>query len=388
MMKKRILILGATGSIGKSTLEVLKNLNSHGHDYRVAGLSCRAKTDELWCLAKEWNVRNLAVSRLQSAREEISFDGPEAVLRLIDQTDCDIVVNGIAGSAGLLPSMRALERGFDLALANKETIVMAAPLAFEAAKKSGARILPVDSEHSAVFHLLEKRPVERIKRIILTASGGAFRDTPLEDFSQLMLEDALKHPTWDMGAKITIDSATMANKGLEIIEANRLFDLPADNIDVLIHPQSTIHSFVETIEGSLYAQLSAPDMRIPIQNALTYPELCESPFGRLDFDKGLHLDLQRPDTKRYPLLPLAYETARRGGAYPIVYNGANETAVAAFIEGKISFPDIAILVKEVLSEADFDDPKDLDEVLEVHRRSETIAQRVLTKIAEKPEKNG
>jgi 1-deoxy-D-xylulose-5-phosphate reductoisomerase len=388
MMKKRILILGATGSIGKSTLEVLKNLNSHGHDYRVAGLSCRAKTDELWCLAKEWNVRNLAVSRLQSAREEISFDGPEAVLRLIDQTDCDIVVNGIAGSAGLLPSMRALERGFDLALANKETIVMAAPLAFEAAKKSGARILPVDSEHSAVFHLLEKRPVERIKRIILTASGGAFRDTPLEDFSQLMLEDALKHPTWDMGAKITIDSATMANKGLEIIEANRLFDLPADNIDVLIHPQSTIHSFVETIEGSLYAQLSAPDMRIPIQNALTYPELCESPFGRLDFDKGLHLDLQRPDTKRYPLLPLAYETARRGGAYPIVYNGANETAVAAFIEGKISFPDIAILVKEVLSEADFDDPKDLDEVLAVHRRSETIAQRVLTKIAEKPEKNG
>ncbi len=387
-MKKRILLLGATGSIGKSTLEVLKNLNSQGHEYRLVGLSCRTKTDELISLAKEWKVNNLAASHPESPVNEIKFAGPDAVLRLIDETDCNIVVNGIAGSAGLLPSMRALERGFDLALANKETIVMAAPLAFEAAKKSGARILPVDSEHSAVFHLLEKRPQEGIKRIILTASGGAFRNTPLRDFPRLTLKDALKHPTWDMGAKITIDSATMANKGLEIIEAKRLFDLPAEKIDVLIHPQSTVHSLVETIEGSLYAQLSAPDMRIPIQNALSYPELYESPFGRIDFDKGLHLDFRKPEKLRYPLLSLAYETLRKGGAYPIVYNGANETAVAAFVEGKISFPDIAVLVEKTLNEAAFDEPKDLDEVLEVHRRSETIAHSALSGIRGETEKIG
>jgi 1-deoxy-D-xylulose-5-phosphate reductoisomerase len=265
----------------------------------------------------------------------------------------------------------------DLALANKETIVMAGPLIRALARRSGAAILPIDSEHSALFHLLRGRSPEQVERLVITASGGAFRTTPLEQFPGLTPQDALRHPTWDMGAKITIDSATMANKGLEVIEAHHLFDVPPEKIEVLIHPQSCIHSLVRTLEGSYYAQISAPDMRIPIQNALTYPQIAESPFGELDF-AATTLSFERPDPERYPLLELAYEAIRRGGSYPLAYNSANEIAVAAFMEERIGYPQISELVRELLNEDWGATPESFDATLQLHSEAEERCRSLIT----------
>lgn len=373
MQKRRVIILGATGSIGRSSFEVLRNLNKDEERYRIVGLSCRSKAEELVSIAAEFGVSSLAASDPDAQRPEIRFCGEDAVLRLIEETEADIVINGIAGSPGLMPSLRALERGFDLALANKETVVMAGPLMFETARRTGASVIPVDSEHSALFHLLEGRKREQVRRLIITASGGAFRQTPLDRFPDLRVADALAHPTWDMGAKITIDSATMANKGLEVIEAHRLFDMGADEITVVIHPQSTVHSFIETVDGSLYAQLSAPDMKIPIQNALTYPQLSFSPYGGLSFE-DLELSFSKPDASRYPMLPLAYETIRDEGPLPIVYNAANEIAVEAFMSERIPFTGIAETVEKTLSqEWRGDAPSTVEETMEIHREAEQRA---------------
>lgn len=385
MTDKRIILLGATGSIGRSTLDVLRNLNgmsgvSHG-GYRLVGLSCRSNVEQLLSCAEEFDVTALAATEPASRKEALTWCGADSVLKLIEETEADLVINGIAGSPGLEPSIRALERGMDLALANKETVVMAGPTVFQIAARNSARILPVDSEHSAIFHLLEGRSREKVRRIIITASGGAFRETPLEDFPRLTVADALRHPTWDMGAKITIDSATMANKGLEVIEAHRLFGLSAGQISVVIHPQSTVHSFVETIEGSLYAQVSAPDMRIPIQNAVTYPELADSPFGTLFFD-GLSLTFDTPDYERYPMLSLAYETIRDGNSrsLPIVYNAANEIAVDAFSRKEIPFPAIAEVVEKSLSSEWREYPETVKEIMEVHRAAEAEARGIVGSI--------
>jgi len=246
-----------------------------------------------------------------------------------------------------MPSVWSLQRGFDLALANKETIVMAGPLIRSVANRKGVRILPVDSEHSALFQLLQREKSSDIEKILITASGGPFLDTPLDQFPYLTLKDALKHPTWNMGPKITIDSATMGNKGLEVIEAHYLFDMSPQQISVLIHPQSCIHSLIKTIEGSYYAQISHPDMRIPIQNALTYPQLAESPFGELDL-ADTEFTFRRPDRHRFPLLQLAFQAIEKEGAYPLVYNAANEVAVQAFQDSKIKFIEIAEVVDSTL----------------------------------------
>lgn len=362
MKEKRIIVLGATGSIGTNCFDAVRNL---GTGYTVVGASCHAKTEELLKLAEEFSVPNLAVSGTEAEHPGIKWSGADAVRRLLHDTEADIVVNGISGSPGLMPSVWSLRTGKDLALANKETIVMAGPLIQELAARTGRRILPVDSEHSALFHLLQNRHRDELRRIIITASGGAFRDTPLNDFPAINLEQALQHPTWNMGGKITIDSATMANKGLEIIEAHFLFDLPASRITVLIHPQSCIHSLVQTIEGSCYAQISSPDMRIPIQNALTFPSLRESPFGELDFS-ATALTFQDPDPERYPLLPLAYQAVEDGGAHPLVYNAANEAAVEAFRNGKIRFVDIAPVVEKSL-QPDWSRPPDsFEDAMQTH----------------------
>lgn len=382
MKKKRVIILGATGSIGRSTFDVIRNLTHGGHDFTIVGLSCRSRVEECLSYAEEFGVPYVAATAAAPGHQGVTWNGPDAVEKLIAESEADIVVNGIAGSAGLTPSLRVLEKGMDLALANKETVVMAGPIAFERARRSGARILPVDSEHSALFNLLDGREAQTLRRIIITASGGAFRSTPLDRFPFLGVEDALKHPTWDMGVKITIDSATMANKGLEVIEAHRLFDISPDSISVSIHPQSTVHSLVETIEGSLYAQLSAPDMRIPIQNALTYPELAHSPFGELSLE-DLTLTFESPDPERYPMLSLAYEAIREEGALPIVYNAANERAVEAFRQKTITFPQIADVVEKTLSEGWRERPQDEVEVMEIHKAAERKADNYISNRKEK-----
>ena len=340
MTRKRIVLLGCTGSIGISTLSVVR---SHPEDFQIAGASAHFKEAELLEAASEFDVEKLALSGAPPSDRRIGYSGRAGLLEMIYDTDADIVVNGIAGSAGLAPSVAALESGKDLALANKETLVMAGKMIKALAGKRGKKILPVDSEHAALFALLERTERSSVEALILTASGGAFRDLPLDRLPDVTWRDALAHPTWNMGRKITIDSASMANKGLEILEACELFGVPENKVRVVIHPQSCIHGMVATVDGSVYAQLSRPDMRIPIQNALSYPSLIDYPNEKIDF-KDLHLQFSEPDDSRYPCLELARSAGREGGAYPLVFNAANEVAVEAFIREEIRVTDIPVVI--------------------------------------------
>ncbi|MDR0999149.1 MAG: 1-deoxy-D-xylulose-5-phosphate reductoisomerase [Treponema sp.] len=358
-MKKRIAVLGATGSIGKSTLDVIR---ANPRDFEPVLLSARNKAESLRKLGEEF----------PGALLSLAGNNPAGLLEAIRKAEADITVNGIAGAAGLEPSVAALKAGSDLALANKETIVMAGPLILDLARKKGKRLIPVDSEHSAIFNLLRAHGRERAAEILLTASGGPFRTYSREELEKVKAEDALSHPTWKMGPKITVDSASMANKGLEVIEAVRLFDMPPDKVTVVIHPQSVVHSMVRMGDGAVYAQLSRPDMRLPIQEALYWPESAPSPFGSLDF-AGLTLEFEKPDGERFPMLPLAYHAARRGGLYPCVYNGANEEAVAAFFSGEAGFLDIPLIVDYVLQENWTDNP-DMLSILEADRLSREKAR--------------
>jgi 1-deoxy-D-xylulose-5-phosphate reductoisomerase len=353
--KKRVAVLGATGSIGKSTLDVIR---SGKDDFEPVLFSCHRDTAGLFALATEYPAAAVVQSGFEpgdldagsgaSLSKAKSYFGRRGLLRAIAECGADIVVNGIAGAAGLEPSLAALEAGADLALANKETIVMAASLVAGLAKRKKARIIPVDSEHSAVFSLLEAHGRERTAEILLTASGGPFRKKSREELERITPAEALNHPVWNMGPKITVDSATLANKGLEVIEAAGLFGMSAEQIKVVVHPQGMVHSMIRLKDGAVYAQLSRPDMRHPIHSALYYPEVLPCPFGHLDFD-SLSLEFEKPDYERFPMLPLAYEAARKGGLYPAVYNAANEAAVAAFIENRIGFPDIPRVVESVLN---------------------------------------
>ncbi|MBR1721404.1 MAG: 1-deoxy-D-xylulose-5-phosphate reductoisomerase, partial [Treponema sp.] len=299
-------------------------------------------------------------------------EGIDGIKRLIDITNPDIVVNGIAGSAGLAPSMLVLEAGIDLALANKETVVMAGPLMFKCAEKSGSRILPVDSEHSAIFTLVNQCGKHNIDKIIITASGGPFRTFSREKLAGVTVEDALKHPTWNMGVKITIDSASLGNKGLEVIEACRLFDVKASQLQVVVHPQSVIHSLVRTRDGIVYGQFSEPDMKHPILQALEWPEVMPNfmkPFDLTDtLDGKRTLTFEKPRTDDFPMLSLAFEAAEKSASYPIAYNAVNEVAVQLFIEGKIRFPQIGEIVASVLHGNDWSSlPRDLTDVFEADK---------------------
>ena len=332
---KRVLVLGCTGSIGSSTLDIVKNMPE---EFSVCGLQAHSNKDKLSALAADFNCPSLLSSEDNSA---------EAFQKLIDQSKPDIVVNGIAGAAGLIPSKVVLENGIDLALANKETIVMAGPLIKELARNKGAALLPVDSEHSAIFNLTQRIGMKNISKIVITASGGPFRTYTKDQLENVTLEQALKHPTWNMGKKITIDSSTLANKGLEVIEAAFLFDVTADQIEVVVHPQSLIHSLVRTNDGELYAQISEPDMKHPILCALNWPENKKCYMEEFDlFDKTM--SFFRPRMDDFPLLSYAFECVRAGKCYPIAFNAANEIAVGAFIDGKINYPSIARIVRSVL----------------------------------------
>jgi 1-deoxy-D-xylulose-5-phosphate reductoisomerase len=354
-MKKKTAVLGATGSIGKSALDVLR----HGKDdFEPVLFTAYKDVEGLLKLKKEFPEALLALTGTETLPSpEIDFIGANGLLEAIAGCGADIAINGIAGSAGLEPSLACLDAGMDLALANKETLVMAGPLIFERAKQNNVNIIPVDSEHSAIFKLIEAHGRKNVKEIILTASGGPFRNFSREKLKSVTPAEALAHPTWNMGPKITIDSASLANKGLEVIEAVRLFGFPPEAIKVCIHPQSIIHSMVRLKNGAVYAQMSKPDMRLPIYEALCFPETSPSPFGLLDFE-NLTLTFEKPDMERFPMLGLAYKACSLGLFHPAVYNAANEEAVEAFLKGKISFLEIPRIVGYVLDSdwpgADFD----------------------------------
>lgn len=365
---KRILVLGCTGSIGTSVLNIIREFPDR---FSVAGLTAHRSRSRLQDLSKEFGGAPFCLT---------AEEPPETLEALISTCGADIAVNGIAGSPGLMPSVHALRSGMDLALANKETIVMAGPLVARIARENGCRILPVDSEHSAVFTLVQRFGPQSIAQVVLTASGGPFRERRREELPLMKPADALKHPTWDMGTKITIDSASLANKGLEVIEACRLFDLPPDRVKVAVHPQSLVHSLVRTKDGVLYAQISPPDMRHPILTALTWPEFVPSSLEEWDIVSGGTLSFFPPRMDDFPMLPLAYR-ALAMGAGPIAYNAANEVAVEAFLQEKISFTQIADITEGVLAEDWSKEPVTMDQVFLFDRQARRQANTLVASCA-------
>ena len=365
---RNIVVLGSTGSIGSSTLEVAA---ASAGRLCVLGLSANRSCQRLLEQAQRARPRWVAVTDADSGRQ---FDwsglpretelllGPEGMERMAAAAEVDVVVASIVGSAGLAGAWAAVQAGKTLALANKETLVMAGPLVMRMAAERGATILPVDSEHSAVFQSLQAGRRDELKRIILTASGGPFRQHTREQLQNVTVDEALAHPTWDMGRKITIDSATMMNKALEIIEARWLFDLAPDQIDVVVHPQSIVHSLVEFRDGAVIAELGPPDMKLPIQYALSYPERWNSPAAKLDFGRVFSLDFFPPDLERFPAVGVGHEVARRGGTAGAVLNAANEAAVAGFLQGRIRFTDIVPACRAVLDVHNYDPSPSLQQL--------------------------
>ena len=372
-MSKRIAILGSTGSIGRNALEVIENL---GEPYQAVALSAHSQTDRLIEQVRRHGPNAVAVTQPEQNSELLAhlralgtevYAGPEGMEQLVSRPDVDLVLAAIVGAAGLPAVLAAVRAGKTIALANKESLVVAGSLLVPEARRRGVPILPVDSEHSAVFQAMQCGRLHEVSRVILTASGGPFRNTPRERMENATLADALKHPTWQMGTKVTIDSATMFNKALEIIEACWLFDLPPEKVEVVIHPESVVHSMVEFIDGSVIAQLSPPDMRTPIQYALTYPERAQGLAKRLDLTQRLALHFEPPDLQRFPALRLAFDVARKGGTAGAVLNAANEVAVAGFAAGAIPFGEISRLVEFTIGQHRVVGSPSLDELLAADR---------------------
>jgi 1-deoxy-D-xylulose-5-phosphate reductoisomerase len=347
---RRILIVGATGSIGTQALDVVER----NPDLEVVGLAAASSWELLLRQASAHNVSRIALADPDAAaragehsgREVLA--GPEGLVELITDTDCDLVLNALVGSAGLGPTVAALGEGIDLALANKESLVVGGELVTTLAEATGAQLLPVDSEHSALFQLIAGERPGTVDRLVLTASGGPFRGRT--DLDSVSREEALAHPTWDMGGKITVDSATLMNKGLELIEAHHLFGVEYDRIDVVVHPQSIVHALVHLNDGASLAHLGNPDMRVPISYALHHPERADVPVERLDLAALGRLDFEPPDEDAFPCLRIARETAAAGGTAPCVMNAANEVAVAAFLNGRIRFTGIPELIERALAD--------------------------------------
>jgi 1-deoxy-D-xylulose-5-phosphate reductoisomerase len=360
---KKLLVLGSTGSIGTSTLDIVRGMKD---SFSVVGLSANRNAEKLSALSREFTCQSTLTEK----------DGIAGIERLIEETTPDIVINGIAGSAGLQPSILVLNHGIDLALANKETIVMAAPLVQSLAEKNGCRILPVDSEHSAIFNLTERFGSENIEQIILTASGGPFRQLSKDKLPAVTPADALKHPTWNMGSKITIDSASLANKGLEVIEACCLFHMPPEKIQVVVHPQSLVHSLVRTRDGVLYGQISNPDMKHPILSALCWPDVIPNFIDKFDLFEHT-MTFYRPRFEDFPMLQLAYAAAGKKGAYTIAYNAADEIAAEAFLMQKIKFTEIPHITETVLQQDWQREPANLEEILFMHEKAKIAAERLL-----------
>ena len=383
-MKRRISILGATGSIGKSTLDLVER---SPEKFEVVALTARTDVDALADAARR-TAAKLAVIADESCFGALKdkLDGTScraaAGMKALGEAatgDAEWVMAAIVGCAGLVPTMAAINAGKTVALANKEALVTAGSLMTDAAKRSGATLLPVDSEHNAIFQCLAGSRVDDVSRLVLTASGGPFREMPLERMRTATPAEAVAHPRWSMGAKISVDSATLMNKGLELIEAHHLFGLSSERIDVVVHPQSIVHSLVEFVDGSLLAQLGSADMRIPIAYTLAWPERMETPAQRLSLADIGRLDFELPDLDRFPALRLAREVLEQGGAAPIVLNAANEVAVEAFLKGRIGFCDISRMVDESLAQANAAAPQSVEEVVALDRE---IRERASALVAE------
>ncbi|MFO0905479.1 MAG: 1-deoxy-D-xylulose-5-phosphate reductoisomerase [Pirellulales bacterium] len=366
---RNLALLGSTGSIGRSTLDVVAAAPER---FKVAGLTAHRRIDELVEQARRWQPDWIVVTDPQAAesldRSQLPshtqvYSTPDDVAACVARPEVDVVVAAVVGAAGLTGAWAALEAGKRVALANKETLVVAGPLIMQLAARCGGQLLPVDSEHSAVFQALQAGRRDEVRRIVLTASGGPFRRHSLEQLEQVSVADALAHPTWNMGPKITVDSATMMNKSLEVIEARWLFDFPPEQIGVVVHPQSIVHSLVEYRDGSVLAQLSPPDMKLPIQYALTFPERWEGPAAKLDWTARFNLEFEEPDERRFPALRLGFEVAGAGGTSGAVLNAANEAAVAAFLAGQIRFTQIVPACRAVLEQHEFDSNPSLDRLL-------------------------
>jgi 1-deoxy-D-xylulose-5-phosphate reductoisomerase len=368
-MTRNISILGSTGSIGVQTLDVARNL-----DIKISGLSAHSNIDLLEKQIREFMPRVVAVgteklaeelkNRVSDCNVEI-FYGDEGLIRVATIEDADTVVTSVVGIVGLIPTMEAIRKGKHIALANKETLVTAGKLVMSEAREFGVKILPVDSEHSAIFQCFMGNRSQDVEKIILTASGGPFRGKNPEDMEKVTLAQALKHPNWSMGSKITIDSATLMNKGLEVIEAKWLFGLEIDQIQVIVHPQSIIHSMVEYTDGSVMAQLGSPDMRLPIQFALTYPIREANNFSRLNLLKTNNLTFEEPDFVAFPCLKYAFDSLKLGGTMPVVLNAANEIAVSMFLKEKIRFMDIPRIIENVMGKHTVNNNPSLNDIIEV-----------------------
>jgi 1-deoxy-D-xylulose-5-phosphate reductoisomerase len=352
---KRIALFGSTGSIGVNTLDVVRQ---NPGNFAISYLATNRNIDLLSRQIAEFHPSAVAVGDSLAAKELISRNpgcevlaGADGLRELARRENYDIFVGALVGFAGLASTLEAVRQGKRVTLANKESLVVAGELLTALAKQSGSEIIPIDSEHSAVYQCLVGEPSQSIRRIILTASGGPFRTLPRESFKEITVESALKHPNWVMGRKITIDSATLMNKGLEVIEAKWLFDVPLDKIDVVVHPQSIVHSFVEFIDGSIKAQLGMPDMRLPIQYALAAPSRLPVSYELLDLVSHSPLEFSPPDFERFPCLRIAREAGERGGLYPCILNAANEIAVEAFLAGEIGFSQIPVLIESALESA-------------------------------------
>jgi 1-deoxy-D-xylulose-5-phosphate reductoisomerase len=354
---KRIALLGATGSIGRQALEIVE---MHP-DLDICALASGSRPlDDL--------AADHGVERIQVAGD---------LTEILEASEPDLVLNAVVGFAGVGATLWALERGVTLALANKESLVAAGELAVSAWRRGGGSLLPVDSEHSALFQCLEGREPESIESVVLTASGGPFRNRSLTDLESVSVEEALEHPTWSMGPKITVDSATLANKGLELIEAHFLFEIPYERIDVVVHPSSIVHGLVRFRDGAALAHVGHPDMRVPISFALTYPERRATSVPALDLSRSMTLEFEPPDPERFPLLRLAREAGERGGTFPCAFNAANEVAVAAFLQRRIGFLEIASLVEDALAKADGAHARDLTELVEADAEARRLVEERL-----------
>lgn len=366
---KNIIVLGSTGSIGSQTLDVVRK---HPDKFSIVALAAKKSWQRLVKQAREFQVEAIALLDAEAAfraQEELQdteivvLSGKKGVKTLAGWGQADMVVSSMVGMAGLVPTLRAIERGRDIALANKESLVVGGPVVMKAIEEYDVKLLPVDSEHSAIFQCLSGEKQSSLSRLILTASGGPFRTWDSERLAQATVNEALKHPTWEMGAKITVDSATLMNKGFEVLEAHHLFGLSLDNIEVWVHPQSIIHSFVEFIDGSVLAQLGAPDMRTPISYALSYPERLPPQWERLTLELMQGLTFEEPRLADFPCLDMAYAAGRAGGSMPAVLNAANEVAVELFLKESIGFTQIGRVVEAVMSEHNTIKDPNLEDIL-------------------------
>jgi len=375
-MKKKLVILGVTGSIGKNVLSVLKNLNG----YRLTGVSVNKNIEDLTKILGEISIDGVCIVD-KNAKEEFEkkigtengiriYTGNDGLIELIEDLKPDIVLNALVGTIGLFPTIKAIECGADIALANKEAMVVGGEIITKLAREKNVKILPVDSEHNAIWQCIIGEEKKNIKRVILTASGGPFLDTDIEKFDDITVGEALDHPNWSMGKKITIDSATMMNKGLEVIEAKWLFDLSPNQIEILIHPQSIIHSMVEFIDGSIKAQMGVPDMRMPIQYALTYPNRVPSAVEYLNLAKMKKLSFRKVDTERYPCVRFAYNVLKVGGTAPAVLNKSNEIAVKRFLNNQLKFTDIPKIIEGAINKHTVIENPSLEDLLKAEKWTE------------------